>query len=212
MSNLASILAAQGDLAQARTLEEQVVQASRGRFGGIIRLPWKRCRTWPRPLVDQGDLSARARPLQEQVLEGMRRRLGADHPSPLTAMSNLAETLRAQGDLAQARPLQEQVLASRRRQLGASPSGYPGSDEQPRHDPRRQGDLVKAREARRAGTEGIAPAVGRGSPEHVDGHGQPGPGVPHPGRIGEDAPPGGTGPGSAPALPGPGIPDTSLAE
>jgi hypothetical protein len=34
-------------------------------------------------------------------------------------MDNLAETLRAQGDLPKARQLQEQVLESRRRQLGA---------------------------------------------------------------------------------------------
>ncbi|QQP93747.1 tetratricopeptide repeat protein (plasmid) [Skermanella sp. TT6] len=44
--------------------------------------------------------------------------LGAEHPDTLTSMSNLAETLRAQGDHGGARELQEQVLLLRRRMQG----------------------------------------------------------------------------------------------
>ena len=47
-----------------------------------------------------------------------RRVLGDEHPDTLTSMSNLAETLRAQGDLAGARALQERGAGGRRRVLG----------------------------------------------------------------------------------------------
>jgi len=45
--------------------------------------------------------------------------LGAEHPNTLTSMNNLAETLRAQGDLEGARIIQEQELEITRRVLGA---------------------------------------------------------------------------------------------
>jgi tetratricopeptide (TPR) repeat protein len=50
---------------------------------------------------------------QEQVLEIMARVLGKEHPDTLTSMSNLAQTLYAQGDLTEARTLQEQVAIAR---------------------------------------------------------------------------------------------------
>jgi hypothetical protein len=56
--------------------------------------------------------------LTEQVLEATARLLGKEHPDTLTAMSNLAQTLYAQGDLAGARKLEEQVLEARGRLLG----------------------------------------------------------------------------------------------
>ena len=46
-----------------------------------------------------GDL-ADARELQEQVLAARRRLLGEEERDKLRAMNNLAETVRAQGDLA----------------------------------------------------------------------------------------------------------------
>ncbi len=52
------------------------------------------------------------------MLETSRRLLGPEHPTTLASMNNLAETLRAQGDLVGARKLQEQVLETRRRLLG----------------------------------------------------------------------------------------------
>jgi hypothetical protein len=60
-----------------------------------------------------------ARALEEPLLEASRRILGEEHPDTLTDMSNLAETLHAQGDLPGARAFQEQVLEARRRILGA---------------------------------------------------------------------------------------------
>ena len=62
---------------------------------------------------------ASAHRLQEQVLAVRRRVFGEEHPDTLTSMSNLAGTLRAQGDHAGARALQEQVLTVQRRVLGA---------------------------------------------------------------------------------------------
>ena len=44
--------------------------------------------------------------------------LGKDHPSTLTAASNLADDLRALGDIAAARDLHQDTLASFRRVLG----------------------------------------------------------------------------------------------
>ncbi len=52
------------------------------------------------------------------MLEVRRREFGEAHPDTLMAMSNLAETLRAQGELSRARELHERVLEVRRRVLG----------------------------------------------------------------------------------------------
>jgi tetratricopeptide (TPR) repeat protein len=43
--------------------------------------------------------------------------LGKEHPDTLSSMNNLAQTLKAQGDLAGARTLEEQVLEARARLL-----------------------------------------------------------------------------------------------
>ena len=59
-----------------------------------------------------------AETLYRHVLEITRRVLGDEHPDTLGSMNNLAETLRAQGDLDGARRIQEQVLETRRRILG----------------------------------------------------------------------------------------------
>ncbi len=61
---------------------------------------------------------ALARRDYEQQLAAHRRLLGDDHPSTLTSVSNLAQVLRAQGDLPAARQLTEDVLAAHRRLLG----------------------------------------------------------------------------------------------
>ncbi|HEX9202076.1 MAG TPA: tetratricopeptide repeat protein, partial [Acidobacteriaceae bacterium] len=52
------------------------------------------------------------------ALEACLRVLGEEHPSSLTAMNNLAVTLKALGDSVTARKLQEQVLGTRLRVLG----------------------------------------------------------------------------------------------
>jgi len=57
-------------------------------------------------------------PLYEQCLTDRRRVLGADHPSTLASVNNLAYAYRAGGDLGRAVPLLEQCLADCRRVLG----------------------------------------------------------------------------------------------
>jgi len=63
--------------------------------------------------------AAQAEPLFRQCGRVLHRILGAEHPDTLTSMTNLAETLRAQGDHTGARALQEEVLEIERRILGA---------------------------------------------------------------------------------------------
>ena len=56
--------------------------------------------------------------LQQQILKMRLELQSKDHPATLTAMGNLAQTLKDQGDLPEARRLQEQVLEASRRALG----------------------------------------------------------------------------------------------
>jgi len=65
---------------------------------------------------------ASAHALYSRELEFRRRVRGPEHPITLTSMSNLAEMVRALGDLAGARKLHEEALAIRRRVLGADHS------------------------------------------------------------------------------------------
>jgi len=64
-----------------------------------------------------GDLDG-ARAIQSAVLESWLEHAGPTDPATLRALSNLAVTLRDQGQLDQARQLNEQVLAGRRSALG----------------------------------------------------------------------------------------------
>jgi len=59
-----------------------------------------------------------ARALRQRDLEFRIQAQGEEHPDTLTARSNLALTLKAQGDLAGARQHEEQVLAARRQMQG----------------------------------------------------------------------------------------------
>jgi hypothetical protein len=59
-----------------------------------------------------------ARPGFERQLEARKRLLGDEHPDTLGSMSNLAITLKGQGDLPGARRLQEAVLGARKRLQG----------------------------------------------------------------------------------------------
>jgi hypothetical protein len=56
--------------------------------------------------------------MEETLLELQQADLGPDHPDTLTTMGNLAQTLYAQGELAEARALEQQVLDARQRLLG----------------------------------------------------------------------------------------------
>ena len=60
----------------------------------------------------------KARPLKERALAIREQALGPEHPDTATSVNNLAELLRAQGDLAGARPLYERALAIYEKALG----------------------------------------------------------------------------------------------
>jgi len=117
MGNLALTLQAQGDLAGARKLEEQVLEIRRRILGDEHPDTLTSMNNLAMTLKAQGDLAG-AREIQEQVLEIRRRILGDEHPDTLASMNNLALTLQAQGDLEGARKLQKQVLEITRRILG----------------------------------------------------------------------------------------------
>jgi hypothetical protein len=117
MDNLAATLDAQGDLAGARALEEQVLAARRPLLGEAHPETLRAMNNLAQMLKAQRDLAG-ARTLLEQALAGRRRLLGEEHPETLITMDNFAETLKAQGDLEGAQALQEQVLAASRRLLG----------------------------------------------------------------------------------------------
>jgi CHAT domain-containing protein len=116
--NLAWTLQRLGDLAGARTLDEQLLevfsrtlppdhpdlQHAREQLAVTIR--------------DLGDLAG-ARALQEQALEVRSRTLPEDHLDLAGARFNLSATLRELGDLAGARVLQEKVLKVYSRALPA---------------------------------------------------------------------------------------------
>ena len=61
-----------------------------------------------------------ARPLYERALAISEKVLGTEHPDTATSLSNLADLLRDQGDLAEARALRERALAIRERRLAPS--------------------------------------------------------------------------------------------
>ena len=117
MNNLAGTLWAQGDLASARALHEQVLSIQRRVLGEEHPDTLISMNNLAETLRAQGDLAG-ARALHEQVLSIQRRVLGEEHPDTLVSMNNLALTLRAQGDHAGARALHEQVLSVRRRVQG----------------------------------------------------------------------------------------------
>jgi Tetratricopeptide repeat/NB-ARC domain len=117
MCSLAQTLKAQGDLAGARTLGEQVVEASRRVLGEKDPDTLTSMNNLADTLYSQGDLAG-ARTLQEKVLEARRKRLGEEHLSTLRIMNNLALTLKAQGDLPGAGSLLKLVLEVMRNKLG----------------------------------------------------------------------------------------------
>ncbi|MCX6594606.1 MAG: tetratricopeptide repeat-containing protein [Acidobacteria bacterium] len=108
---------AQGDAAQARTLQEQVLAVMTRVLGPEHPNTLTSMNNLAETMGAQGD-HAGARALHEQVLAVSRRVLGPEHLHTLTSMNNLAKTLVAQGDAVGARTLQEQVLAMLRRVLG----------------------------------------------------------------------------------------------
>lgn len=118
LHNLAAALKAHGDLAGARRLEEQVLEARARILGEEHPDTLNTLQNLAGTHFAQGDFAGAQR-RYEQALEAMTRRVGAEHSSTVTTRLNLARALAAQGDLAGARRLQEYVLEGRFRLLGA---------------------------------------------------------------------------------------------
>ncbi|RYP70578.1 hypothetical protein DL771_005397 [Monosporascus sp. 5C6A] len=74
--------------------------------------------TFGRVYYDEGRWEE-AEKLEVQVMETSKRKLGADHPSTLTIMANLASTYRNQGRWEEAEKLEVQVMEMSRTKLGA---------------------------------------------------------------------------------------------
>ncbi|HRF06966.1 FxSxx-COOH system tetratricopeptide repeat protein, partial [Accumulibacter sp.] len=107
-----------------------------------LRRLWDRIATY---LQYGPALYSQATTLFERALALSRDAYGEEHPDTLTAMNNLAGTLRAQGDLAGARALQEQALAVSRRVLGEEHPATLTSMNNLAGTLRAQGDLAGAR-------------------------------------------------------------------
>ena len=103
-----------------------------------------------------------------------RRVLGPEHPDTLTSMNNLAETLRAQGDLAGARKLQEETLAICRRVLGPEHPDTLTSMNNLAMTLRAQGDLAGARKLQEETLAHPPPGAGAGAPGYAQLDEQPG--------------------------------------
>jgi tetratricopeptide (TPR) repeat protein len=117
-ASLAMLLRQQGQLDDARFLQECVVDACVGAHG----------RDHPATLAAQSQLAATlalqgqgadALALQESVLGGYQRLLGPHHALTLDSQAARADMLCQRGDHGLARDVQEQVLAARMRLLGA---------------------------------------------------------------------------------------------
>ncbi|QTT87543.1 tetratricopeptide repeat protein [Pseudomonas chlororaphis] len=117
MYNLALSLKAQGASAEARVMQEAVLDAHQRILGPEHPDTLIAMSQLASTLREQGALDV-ARPLQEAVLDAHRRIFGPEHPSTLVSMNNLAITLQKHGALAEAQTLQVDVLDVRYRTLG----------------------------------------------------------------------------------------------
>ena len=105
---------------------------------------------------------------QEQVLTVWSRILGEEHPNTLAAMSNLAITLHAQGDLTRARTLGEEVLAIRRRILGQEHPDTLASINNLAEMMRTQGDFNTARSLHELALAGRHRTLGQDHPNTLE--------------------------------------------
>jgi hypothetical protein len=98
-------MAAQGDLIEARELQERVVEGMRGIYGDHGLETCRAINNLAGTISAQGDLDT-AHQLLQSVVATACREFGEDHPDTLTAMGNLAAVLWQQGDLDEAYALQ----------------------------------------------------------------------------------------------------------
>jgi len=90
MLNLAGTLSADGELAGARKLEEQVLNTRMRLLGPEHPDTLRAMNNLAMTLSQQGEM-VNARKLQEQVVEARVRLLGQEHPETLDAVNNLAQ-------------------------------------------------------------------------------------------------------------------------
>jgi tetratricopeptide (TPR) repeat protein len=115
--NLAAVLIEQGQLDEARSLQEENVAIFRREFGDLFPPTTAAMGNLAVTARRQGDLD-RARGLQERVLAIYQQTRGPDDRSTLRAASNLGVTLNGLGDSDAAEAIHRQVLEARRRVLG----------------------------------------------------------------------------------------------
>ena len=111
-SRLASLLQAQGKLAEAEPLFRRALEGSEQQLGAHHLQTLAFASNLAQLRKAQGKL-AEAETLLRRALEGHEQQLGAQHPSTLISVSNLAQLLQAQGKLAEAEPLLRRFAGSR---------------------------------------------------------------------------------------------------
>ncbi len=116
MCNVGKALDREGQLKEARALQEEVLETRRRVLGPDHLATLASMACLADVLRDQGRLKE-SRQLYEQVLEKERRTLGAENPSTLDTINNLANVLSALGLQAESGKLYEEVLQARRRTL-----------------------------------------------------------------------------------------------
>ncbi len=117
MDALAATLRDQGELVDARGLQEKVLGICRRVLGDEHPDTLGSMNNLASTLSELGDASG-AHELHEAALAVRRRVLGEEHPDTLASMNNLAMALKALGDATEARELFEAALAVSRRVLG----------------------------------------------------------------------------------------------
>jgi serine/threonine protein kinase len=117
LSNLAAVLYARGQHAQAVRLWEQAFTLQERSWGKDHPGTLNSLHNLTIALDGQGKRKE-ARKLREKLLGMQRRILGEGHPATLNSMDELAIVLGQQGELAESRARHEEVLALRTRVLG----------------------------------------------------------------------------------------------
>ncbi|KAK3985963.1 kinesin light chain [Cladorrhinum sp. PSN332] len=129
MANLASTYRNQGRWEEAEKLFVQVMETSKTKLGAdhpdtltsmanLASTLWNQGRWEEAEKLNQGRWEE-AEKLDVQVMETRKTKLGADHPSTLTSMNNLAFTWKSQGRHSDALALMEECAQARQRLLGA---------------------------------------------------------------------------------------------
>ena len=117
MGWLAGTLKEGGNLDQAASMEEKILEATKRILGDEHPQTLSAMTNLVITLERQGKLD-QAETMGEEILEASKRILGDEHPETLRAMLHCASTLSKQGKLDQAAAMGEKVLAARKWILG----------------------------------------------------------------------------------------------